>query len=106
MILQGNIVTQAQVNRLKPSMPRRQVRFILGTPTLQDVFHANRWDYHYTKGLGSEPNEIKRLTVYFDEDALSYIDGDVKIQPEVEREPTKRMTVVKVPDLEKEESFF
>lgn len=103
-ILQGNIVTQEQVNKLQPGMSRRQVRFILGSPTLQDVFHANRWDYHYTKGEGSKPEEIKLLVVHFNEDRLANIRGDMQIQPEAERAPISRPTVVKVPDWEEEDS--
>lgn len=103
-ILQGNIVTQEQVNKLKPGMSRRQVSFILGTPTLRDTFHANRWDYHYTKGIGSEPDEIKHFAVHFAQDKLSHVSGDMQIQPEAEREPARRATVVQVPDWEEQDS--
>lgn len=103
-ILQGNIVSQEQLNKLKPGMSRRQVRFILGTPTLQDIFHANRWDYHYTKGEGSQPEEIKRLVVRFQDDRLVDVTGDMQIQAESERVPVNRATVEKVPDWEEKAS--
>ena len=44
-IQQGNYVDQAMVAKLKAEMTRSQVRFILGTPLIADVFHQNRWDY-------------------------------------------------------------
>jgi len=97
-ILQGNVVTQEQVNQLQPGMSRRQVRFVLGSPTLQDVFHDSRWDYPYTSGIGSRPDEISRLSVFFEGDQLTRITGDLHPQPESEREPTIKPTIVNVPD--------
>ena len=97
-ILQGNVVTQEQVNQLKPGMSRRQVRFVLGSPTLQDVFHENRWDYPYTSGVGSTPDEIRQLSVYFEGDSLTRVSGHLHPQPESEREPPTKPTIVSVPD--------
>lgn len=103
-ILQGNIVTQEQVNKLKPGMSRRQVRFILGTPTLEDSFHTNQWDYHFTQGEGSQPEQIKHFVVHFDQDKLARVTGDMQIQPESERKPVRRATVVKVPNWQEKDS--
>ena len=46
-VRQGNYVTQDMVAQLKPGMTREQVRFVLGTPLVADVFHSDRWDYIY-----------------------------------------------------------
>lgn len=73
---QGNIVTQEMVDQLKPGMSRRQVRFILGTPLLEDPFNQDRWDYPYVKRNGLDILSESRLLVYFDGDTLSKIDGD------------------------------
>ena len=97
-IQQGNVVTQEQVNELKPGMTKRQVRFLLGTPMLSDVFHVDRWDYAYTFGIGSKPVEIRRVTVYFEDDRLSRITGDTRPQPPEERTEKKKEAVVSVPD--------
>ena len=99
-IQQGNVVSQEQVNQLEPGMTKRQVRFLLGTPMLTDVFHANRWDYAYTFGVGSRPTESSRVSVYFEQDRLVRIAGDLRPQPESEREPPKKEVVVTVPDWE------
>lgn len=99
-IQQGNVVTQQQINELRPGMTKRQVRFLLGTPMLSDVFHANRWDYAFTKGVGSIPNERSQVTVYFEDDRLVRISGDLRPQPEGEREEVKKEVVVSVPDWE------
>ena len=73
---QGNIVTQDMVNQLKPGMSRRQVRFILGTPLLEDPFNQARWDYPYVKRNGRNILSESRLMVYFDGDSMVRVDGD------------------------------
>ena len=75
-IQQGNVVTQEMINRLKPGMTRRQVRFILGEPVLANAFREDRWDYIYTIQIGSLDRLQQGLTVYFEDDALSYFEGD------------------------------
>ena len=99
-IQQGNVVEQEQVNELQPGMSKRQVKFLLGSPMINDVFHANRWDYAYTIGVGSRPDEIRRLTVFFEDDRLVRITGDMRPQPESERVEVKKEVVVTVPDWE------
>ena len=98
IIQQGNVVGQEQVNELLPGMSKRQVKFLLGTPMLSDVFHADRWDYVYTIGRGSTPSEIRRVTVLFDDDRLVRITGDLRPQPLDERAAPKQEILVSVPD--------
>lgn len=99
-IQQGNVVTQEQINALEPGMSRRQVRFVLGSPMLTDVFHADRWDYAFTLGIGSKPSEIRLVTVHFENDRLARISGAMRPQPVEEREPVEREVIVTVPDWE------
>lgn len=101
-IQQGNVVSQGQINELQPGMSKRQVRFVLGTPMITDVFHANRWDYAFTLGEGSRPEEIQKVTVFFEDDRLVRIAGDMRPQPPEEREEVKKEVVVTVPDWEPE----
>ena len=75
-VVQGNVVTKEQVDLLRPGMPRQQVREVLGTPLLSDIFHANRWDYVFTiKRQRVEPQQ-RRLTVFFSGDVLDRFEGD------------------------------
>jgi len=75
-VVQGNFVSKEQVEALKPGMSRQQVREILGTSLLSDVFHANRWDYVFTiRRQGVEPQE-RHLTVYFNGELLDRFEGD------------------------------
>ena len=75
-IQQGNIIKDKQVEKLTIGISKRQVRFIMGTPLIQDPFHANRWDYVYTDQPGTKRKITKyqRVTVFFENDKLSKID--------------------------------
>ena len=75
---QGNIVTPEMVSQLKPDMSRRQVRFILGTPLLEDPFDQSRWDYPYVKRNGQKILSESKLTVYFDGDSLMKFETDIE----------------------------
>lgn len=79
-VQQGNVLTQDMVAQLRPGQTRDQVRFILGSPMLTDMFHSNRWDYvyRYTKGSSGE-SETRKFSVFFDEnDRLVRVAGDVE----------------------------
>lgn len=78
-VRQGNYVSQEMVAQLKPGMTREQVRYVLGTPLVTDVFHADRWDYVYLfrPGKGSDAQE-RRLAVIFSGDRLARLEGDVR----------------------------
>ena len=75
-IVQGNFVSREQLAALKPGMPRAQVRDILGTPLLNSVFHADRWDYVFTfKRQGVEP-QSRRVTAFFKDELLDRTEAD------------------------------
>ncbi|MFN3883314.1 MAG: outer membrane protein assembly factor BamE [Rhodocyclaceae bacterium] len=76
-VRQGNYVTQEMVAKLKPGMSRDQVRFVLGTPLVTDVFHANRWDYVYRFQPGRGEAQQRVLSVFFEDDKLVRVGGDV-----------------------------
>ena len=73
---QGNIVTQETADQLQPGMSRRQVRFILGTPLVEDSFNRDRWDYIYTRRNGLDVLAEEKLTVVFEGDSLVDVRGD------------------------------
>jgi outer membrane protein assembly factor BamE len=78
-VQQGNVLTQEMVSQLRPGLSKDQVRFILGTPVLMDMFHANRWDYFYWLKKGNSGEiETRRFSVFFDADGkLTRVAGDV-----------------------------
>jgi outer membrane protein assembly factor BamE len=65
------------VSQLKPGMTKDQVRNTLGTPLLTDIFHADRWDYVYRLEAADGKREQRRLTVFFVDDKLARVAGDV-----------------------------
>ncbi|GAA5235548.1 hypothetical protein GCM10025795_38130 [Verticiella sediminum] len=75
-IQQGNWVTSQQIAQLRPGMTREQVRYVLGTPTLTPLFHADRWEYPYFLKPGYGQVQERHFTVYFDGDILARWDGD------------------------------
>ena len=76
-VQQGNYVTQEMVARLQPGMSKDQVRLILGTPLLTDMFHADRWDYVYWREDSLGKREERKLAVHFKDGRLARLDGDV-----------------------------
>lgn len=69
-IQQGNFVTTEDTARLKIGMSKDQVRFILGTPLLQDPFHKDRWDYPFRLVKGKGEITDARYTVIFENGSL------------------------------------
>lgn len=78
-IQQGNVVTEEMVEKLRLGMTRSQVRFVLGSPLITDVFHINRWDYVYSLAPSGRLSEKRRLSIFFDGDLLTHIEGDFKL---------------------------
>jgi outer membrane protein assembly factor BamE len=76
-IQQGNYISQEMVSELRPGMTREQVRFVLGTPLLTDIFHADRWDYIYYRDVVGREREARRIAVIFEDGKLARIVGDV-----------------------------
>lgn len=75
-VVQGNVITREQVDLLKLGLPRQSVRDLLGTPLLQSVFHADRWDYVFSFRHKGEPPQLRKLTVRFKDDVLERFEAD------------------------------
>ncbi len=91
---QGNIIDQTKVDKLKIGMSRRQVRFILGTPMIEDSFNHDRWDYTHTIRNGKNSILDQSLIVYFEGEKLSRIEGDftpTPDEPEPEPDPVSNL---------------
>jgi outer membrane protein assembly factor BamE len=75
-IEQGNLVDQEMVDQLQPGMSRRQVRFIMGSPLVEDSFNPDRWDYPYVIRNGQDIIREAQVTLVFEGDLLRDIRGD------------------------------
>ena len=76
-VQQGNIITAEMLMGLKPGMTRTQVKYILGTPLIQDSFHENRWDYIYKMIKDDRLIEERHVVVRFEDDELVDVKGDI-----------------------------
>lgn len=76
-IYQGNLLEKSAVDQLQVGMDKQQVITLLGTPSVSDPFHNQRWDYTASRRIGRAGRvEIKNLTLMFDNDALAKWDGE------------------------------
>lgn len=73
---QGNLVDQQMIEQLQPGMSRRQVRFIMGSPLVEDTFNPDRWDYPYVIRNGSDIIREAQVSILFDGDRLIEVRGD------------------------------
>jgi outer membrane protein assembly factor BamE len=83
-IQQGNFVSKEMVAQLRPGMTRDQVRFVLGTPLLNDMFHANRWDYEFRLIKGNGELMTSRVSAFFKDDLLEHFEGGDNLPTESE----------------------
>jgi len=75
-IQQGNILDKEDVEKLRTGMTKRQVLNLLGSPSIDDPFHHDRWDYVATYAPRGANMDRTRLTLRFEQDALASIEGD------------------------------
>ncbi len=75
-ITQGNVITPDKISQVQPGMSEEQVRYILGTSMLQDVFHPDRWDYVYYEKPGHKKPKEHHVTIYFFHGAVEKVFSD------------------------------
>lgn len=66
-IQQGNIIDDEMTEQLFIGMSKSQVKYVLGTPVINDTFTLNRWDYSYRYISPNGELEKKSLTLVFNE---------------------------------------
>ncbi len=75
-VFQGNLLDKANVDKVTPGMTRQQVFALLGSPSVEDPFHQNRWDYIASQRRNHSKTEIKTFTINFQGDTVLNIEGD------------------------------
>ena len=89
-IYQGNLMDKAAVDQLAAGMTKDQVQALLGSPSIADPFHHDRWDYtssEQVKRVGKP--DVRNFTVYFENNAVTRWEGDYF--PEQDNDLAKRM---------------
>jgi len=74
-IQQGNALEEEDLQQLYIGMNKRQVLFVLGSPSIQDPFEQQRWDYVQTYSRRGEPMVQRTVTLTFENDLLAGIIG-------------------------------
>ncbi len=81
---QGNLLEQEDVDQVTLGMTRGQIRFLLGTPMIDDPFHEDRWDYVYYLRVGRDKAIFKRwISIYFVNDNVSEVISDQELRPDL-----------------------
>lgn len=81
-VQQGNLLEDNDIDAVQIGMTRSQIRFVLGTPMVEDAFHRDRWDYIYFFRKGRSKIADRRwVIVYFDGDRVRDIQKDVPVNP-------------------------
>lgn len=75
-VVQGNVVTREMAAQLREGLSRDQVRGLLGSPLLTDIFHGDRWDYVFTIRRQGAEAQRRLVTIYFDNDRVKSFDAD------------------------------
>ncbi len=92
-VQQGNVVTKEMLDRLQPGMEKRKVRFLLGTPLIVDTFNQDQWDYIYTFNPLFGDDVQRRVSLFFEDQRLKNIEGDIKRLEGIEQPATKDRVV-------------
>ena len=81
---QGNVIKQEDLDQVEVGMTRSQVRFLLGTPMIEDPFHENRWDYVYFMKIGRDDAIFERwVSIFFDAEKVSEIVAGQELSPDL-----------------------
>ena len=76
-IYQGNLIHAESVAQLQVGQSKQQVNALLGTPSIPDPFHAQRWDYTASQRIGrSGAPVVKNMTLHFENEALASWEGE------------------------------
>jgi len=78
-IKQGTLIENESLQKLVPGLSKEQVKFLLGTPTIIDTFHTERWDYIYYERVEGRFSQPKRITVLFKNEKVAEIYDQHKI---------------------------
>lgn len=83
-IVQGNVVTREMAAAVRPGMTRSQVREILGTPLLVDVFQPDRWNYAFSIRRAGVPPIQRTVIAHFEGERLTRLDAPEDLPSEEE----------------------
>src|ERR1700758_2498778 len=77
-VVQGNFVSKEAAAQMQVGMSRQQVRQVLGTPLLTDMFHNDRWDYvfYFKRGSTSVVQQRDFIVLFSGDRVASWSGGE------------------------------
>ena len=77
-VVQGNFVSAEAASQMKVGLTRDQVKTLLGTPLLADMFHADRWDYvfYFKRGSTSVVQQRDFVVLFAGDHVASWSGGE------------------------------
>lgn len=74
---QGNVIEPERVPLIREGMSKAEIASAVGSPILQDIFHADRWDYIYRLDRHYQKAEQRRITIWFQNGVAAKIERDL-----------------------------
>lgn len=86
-IPQGNYLNQQMLDQVRQGMSREQVRLMIGSPLVTDIFHPDRWDYVFRFQYPNGDAELRRVTIRFQDDRVASVKADALPQRDDPNDP-------------------
>ena len=91
-IAQGNIITLSMLTKLETGLSKAQVQYIMGTPSINDPFNSNVWDYVGFEIIGDEVlREVHHTLTFQDEKLVSWVKKKGKAANQSFEEEAKKL---------------
>jgi len=69
-VAQGNIISKSMLSKMEEGLTKAQVRYIMGTPSINDPFNKDRWDYIGFEIIGNTKKATVHHIMFFEENKL------------------------------------
>jgi len=74
-INQGSIIRKEKFDLIKNGMTKNEVKSIIGSPSIIDIFHSNQWEYVHHSFLNNDQILSFRVTLFFTGEVLEKIEA-------------------------------
>ena len=96
-IAQGNIISVSMLSKLEIGLSKPQVQYIMGTPSINDPFNSNVWDYVGFEIIGDEVlREVHHTLTFQDEKLVSWVKKKGKAANQSFEEEAKKLNKEKL----------
>ena len=91
-IAQGNIISVNMLSELENGLSKAQVQYIMGTPSINDPFDSDRWDYVGYETIGDEVlREVHHTLIFKDDKLVSWVKKKGKAANQSFEEEAKKL---------------